>query len=112
MRGRGGFVLRLRAALAMFGAWTFPAVHRVALLSLPGRPVAWPGRRPTAAVTPRPSPWPSAPATPNKTSSGWQPPKDTGLWDIATRIKGEIETGMTPEQKEYWEAEGGYFDQV
>jgi len=44
--------------------------------------------------------------------SGWQPPKDTGLWEVATRIKGEIQSNMTAAQREYWEAEGGYFDQV
>lgn len=44
--------------------------------------------------------------------SGWQPPKDTGLWDIAARVRGQIEAQMTPAQQEYWQAEGGYFQQV
>jgi hypothetical protein len=44
--------------------------------------------------------------------SGWQPPKDTGLWEISTQIKECIEGGMTPEMKEYWAAQGGYFEQV
>ncbi|WIA31066.1 hypothetical protein OEZ86_001095 [Tetradesmus obliquus] len=44
--------------------------------------------------------------------SGWQPPKDTGLWDISARVKAQIEAQMTPQQKEYWAAEGGYFEQV
>jgi hypothetical protein len=44
--------------------------------------------------------------------SGWQPPKDTGLWDTSLQVIETIEAGMTPEQKEYWAAQGGYFDQV
>jgi hypothetical protein len=44
--------------------------------------------------------------------SGWQPPKDTGLWDISARVKSQIEAQMTPLQKEYWAAQGGYFEQV
>ncbi|KAF6255212.1 kinase-like domain-containing protein [Scenedesmus sp. NREL 46B-D3] len=44
--------------------------------------------------------------------SGWQPPKDTGLWEISARVKQQIEAQMTPQQKEYWAAEGGYFEQV
>lgn len=44
--------------------------------------------------------------------SGWQPPKDTGLWLISARVKAQIEAQMTPAQQEYWQAEGGYFEQV
>eukprot|EP00879_Flechtneria_rotunda_P007045 GHRR01007395.1.p1 GENE.GHRR01007395.1~~GHRR01007395.1.p1 ORF type:complete len:1449 (+),score=535.85 GHRR01007395.1:542-4348(+) len=44
--------------------------------------------------------------------SGWQPPKDTGLWDIAVSVKQQLEQQMTPVQREYWEAEGGYFEKV
>ncbi|KAF8068220.1 PI4KA1 [Scenedesmus sp. PABB004] len=44
--------------------------------------------------------------------SGWQPPKDTGLWDIAAAVRAEVEAQMTPEQREYWAAERGYFEQV
>eukprot|EP00878_Enallax_costatus_P012821 GHUV01013388.1.p1 GENE.GHUV01013388.1~~GHUV01013388.1.p1 ORF type:complete len:2087 (+),score=705.77 GHUV01013388.1:215-6475(+) len=44
--------------------------------------------------------------------SGWQPPKDTGLWETSARVKSQIESQMTPAQREYWQAEGGYFQQV
>ena len=52
------------------------------------------------------------PSPPPNGSSGWQPPKDTGLWEIAARVRGEVEGAMTPAQREYWAAEGGYFEQV
>jgi len=44
--------------------------------------------------------------------SGWQPPKDTGLWDAAVRISQAIQDQMTPTQQEYWQGENGYFSQV
>ncbi|KIY94287.1 phosphatidylinositol 4-kinase [Monoraphidium neglectum] len=44
--------------------------------------------------------------------SGWQPPKDTGLWEVSQAVRRQIEAGMTREQREYWEAQGGYFDKV
>jgi hypothetical protein len=34
------------------------------------------------------------------------------LWEISARVKEQIEAQMTPEQKEYWAAQGGYFEQV
>jgi hypothetical protein len=44
--------------------------------------------------------------------SGWQPPKDTGLWEVADRVAGSIQQQMTPAQQEYWQGENGYFSQV
>lgn len=44
--------------------------------------------------------------------SGWQPPKDSGLWEISARVKSQLLSQMTPAQQEYWKAEGGYFQQV
>jgi hypothetical protein len=34
------------------------------------------------------------------------------LWEISARVKEQIEAQMTPAQKEYWAAQGGYFEQV
>lgn len=44
--------------------------------------------------------------------SGWEPPKDTGLWEPAERLKRRVLSGMTPEQRAFWEAEDGYFSKV
>ncbi|GIL57911.1 hypothetical protein Vafri_13118 [Volvox africanus] len=44
--------------------------------------------------------------------SGWEPPKDTGLWDPAEKLKRKVLAQMTPEQRAYWEAEDGYFNKV
>ncbi|GIL78260.1 hypothetical protein Vretifemale_7693, partial [Volvox reticuliferus] len=44
--------------------------------------------------------------------SGWEPPKDMGLWDPAEKLKRRVLAQMTPEQRAYWEAEDGYFNKV
>jgi hypothetical protein len=44
--------------------------------------------------------------------SGWQPPKDTGLWEVSARVCDAIQQQMTPAQQEYWAGENGYFSQV
>jgi hypothetical protein len=44
--------------------------------------------------------------------SGWQPPKDTGLWEVSARVSDAIQQQMTPAQQEYWTGENGYFAQV
>ncbi|GLI63286.1 hypothetical protein VaNZ11_006192 [Volvox africanus] len=50
--------------------------------------------------------------TPEIKRSGWEPPKDTGLWDPAEKLKRKVLAQMTPEQRAYWEAEDGYFNKV
>lgn len=44
--------------------------------------------------------------------SGWQPPKDTGLWEVSARVGDAIQQQMTAAQQEYWAGENGYFSQV
>ena len=44
--------------------------------------------------------------------SGWQPPKDTGLWQVAEDVRGQIEAQMNPQQRQYWLEEDGYFNKV
>jgi hypothetical protein len=44
--------------------------------------------------------------------SGWQAPKDTGLWEYSTKVAEAIQQQMTATQQEYWQGENGYFSQV
>ncbi|KAL6758982.1 kinase-like domain-containing protein [Haematococcus lacustris] len=44
--------------------------------------------------------------------SGWQPPRDFGLWDVATSLAERVLAGLSPASRQYWDAEAGYFDKV
>lgn len=44
--------------------------------------------------------------------SGWQPPKDTGLWALAGALRTQVEGGLAGPSQEYWAAEDAYFDRV
>ncbi len=44
--------------------------------------------------------------------SGWQPPKDTGLWAASAATRKAILSCLSALQKEYWAAEDGHFSQV
>lgn len=45
-------------------------------------------------------------------SSGWQPPRDYGLWEVASALKERVLGALSPASRGYWEEEESYFDRV
>ena len=44
--------------------------------------------------------------------SGWEPPEDSGLWDIADRVRGELVASLSDEGRAYLGREDGFFAAV
>jgi phosphatidylinositol 4-kinase len=44
--------------------------------------------------------------------SGWQPPRDTGLWGPCATVKDAVLSSLGPEQRAYFENEHGTFQKV
>lgn len=44
--------------------------------------------------------------------SGWQPPRDYGLWQAAKALRQRVLDGLSPAARGFWEAEAAYFDRV
>eukprot|EP00798_Chlamydomonas_sp_ICE-L_P027721 gene27721-7367_t len=44
--------------------------------------------------------------------SGWEAPKDFGLWDIAERLQEQALAVLTPASREYWNDENDYFNKI
>lgn len=44
--------------------------------------------------------------------SGWQPPRDYGLWGPSSALLKRVLDGLAPEARAYWEAENNYFEKV
>ncbi|GAX81982.1 hypothetical protein CEUSTIGMA_g9410.t1, partial [Chlamydomonas eustigma] len=44
--------------------------------------------------------------------SGWQPPKDCGLWTVSGQLRQKVFQSLQPSSRSYWEAESSYFDQI
>lgn len=49
---------------------------------------------------------------PASCSSGWQPPKDFGLWHPAGQLRAQLTAALSAAKRAYWEAESAYFDKV
>lgn len=55
---------------------------------------------------------PDSEFSPEIKRSGWQPPQDTGLWDICQAVKDTVLKRLDSQAKEYFEAEHGTFQKV
>jgi hypothetical protein len=44
--------------------------------------------------------------------SGWQPPRDYGLWEVAGSLRSKVLSSLSPASRVYWEEEEGYFNKV
>ena len=44
--------------------------------------------------------------------SGWEQPRDFGLWGPSTKLLNKVLDAMSPSGREYWEAENSYFEKV
>uniref|UniRef100_A0A061RGS5 1-phosphatidylinositol 4-kinase n=1 Tax=Tetraselmis sp. GSL018 TaxID=582737 RepID=A0A061RGS5_9CHLO len=55
---------------------------------------------------------PSEAFNPEVKRSGWEPPKDTGLWDVVGKVKTEVLHGLSPNDLDYLRREFGYFDDI
>jgi len=44
--------------------------------------------------------------------SNWKPPVDTGLWTITEKLYNSIRDALTDDQREFMDAEMGFFDQI
>jgi hypothetical protein len=47
-----------------------------------------------------------------KPRSGWQPPRDYGLWGVSDSLLQRALAALSGPSREYWEAENSYFDRV